>query len=65
MDKPIRISDIVGVHSGQVRAARTVDTFIQTGGEPPPPSVAPADHARVVKAVRNRQTVIVRTVVAE
>jgi hypothetical protein len=31
--QPIRIGDIVGIHSGQVRTARPVDTFIQSGGK--------------------------------
>ena len=63
--EPIRISDIVGIHAGQVDAARPVDALIQTGREPEPPPVTPADDARVIEAVGDRQTLIVRTVVAE
>jgi hypothetical protein len=63
--QPIRIGDIVGIHSGQVRATCPVDTFIQSGRHAQPPSIAPAKHTRAVEAVRNGQTLIVRTVVAE
>jgi hypothetical protein len=63
--QPIRIGNIVGIHSRQVEAARPVDTFIQAGREAAPPPVAPADHTRVVEAAGDRQPVIVRTIVAE
>src|SRR5580658_2737166 len=63
--EPIRISNIVGIHSGQVSAPRAVDALVQACGEPEPPPVTPADDPRVVKAARDRQTKIVRTIVAE
>src|SRR5271165_5493057 len=63
--EPIGIRDIVGIHAGQVAAARPVDALIQTGREPEPPPVTPADDARVIEAVGDGQTLIVRAVVAE
>ena len=63
--EPIRISDIVGIHSGQIAAPRPIDALVQACGEPEPAPVTPADHSRVIEAARNRQTKIVRAVVAE
>jgi hypothetical protein len=63
--EPIRIGDILGIHSRKIRTACPVITFIQSGSHTQPPSVAPANHARVVEAVRDGQTLIVGTVVAE
>jgi hypothetical protein len=63
--QPIRISDIFGIHSGQVRATCPVDTLIQSRPEPSLPSIAPADHTRVIEAVRDSQTLIVRPVIAK
>jgi hypothetical protein len=63
--QPVWISNIVGIHSRQVEAARAVDTFIQAGREPAPLPVSPGDNARVVEAARDGQPVIFRTIVAE
>src|ERR1700677_4214031 len=63
--QPVRIGNIVGVHSGQVTATRTADTFIQSGRQSSPPSVTPADHARVAETLCDGQTPIIGTVVAE
>ena len=65
MDKPVGIGNVVGVHAGEVEAARAIDAFVQTGREPAPFSIAPADDAGVVKAACDGQALIVRTVVAE
>jgi len=63
--EPVRIGDIVGIHPGQVSSACAVDTFVEPRGEAPAPAVTPADQARVIEAVRNRQTVVAGTIVAK
>jgi hypothetical protein len=59
MRQPVRVSDIIGIHSGQVLAACPIDTFVQTRREPPPLPVTPANDARVIEATRNGQALIV------
>jgi hypothetical protein len=59
MRQPVWVGDIVGIHSGQVLAACPIDTFVQTGREPPPLPVSPTDYARVIEAKRNCQALIV------
>jgi hypothetical protein len=57
--EPIRVGNIFGIHSGHVKAACPVDTFIQSGRQALSPSIAPADHTWVVEAVRDGQALIV------
>jgi hypothetical protein len=61
----IGIGDVVGIHSGQVAAARAIDAFVQARSETKAAAVTPADQAWVVEAVRDREALIVGTVVAE
>src|SRR5277367_6439820 len=63
--EPIGVSDVVGIHSGQVAAPCPIDALVQACGEPEPPPVTPADYPRVIEAASDRQTKIVRAVVAE
>jgi hypothetical protein len=57
--EPVRVGDIVGIHSCQVLAACPIDTFVQARREPPPLPVTPADDARVIEATRNCQALVV------
>ncbi len=63
--QPIRIGDVVGIHSGQARGTCPIDTFVHTGRDTESPSIAPADQTRVMEAVHDGQTLIARAVVAK
>ena len=65
VDKPVGIRNIVGIHAGEVDTACAIDAFVQTGREPAPFSIAPADDAGIVKVACDGEALIVRTVVAE
>src|SRR3984957_9609838 len=63
--EPIRVSNVVDVHSGQIATPRPVNALVQACREPEPAPITPANHARVIEAARDRQTKIVRAIVAE